>query len=157
MKYREYTDEDVIKFAAEVTSLSQLLEKLELKKAGGNYANMKRILQRLKVDCDHWVGQAWNKDKQLKDWSDYTKSRQVKKHLIRIKGHQCEVCLNTLWNNFPIPLELHHLDGDRTNNKETNLQLLCCNCHAQTDNWRARNRINGPAGRGRTDKGFPSH
>ena len=32
--------------------------------------------------------------------------------------------------------EVHHVDGDRTNNEVDNLQLLCCNCHALTENWR---------------------
>ena len=37
-------------------------------------------------------------------------------------------------------MELHHRDGDRTNNVLTNLELVCPNCHAQTDNYRAKNR-----------------
>ena len=46
-KYKDYSDEDVIKYANEVRSMAQLLDKLGLKKAGGNYANMKRTLQRI--------------------------------------------------------------------------------------------------------------
>jgi transposase len=38
-----------------------------------------------------------------------------------------------------IPLEVHHVDGDRLNNELNNLQLLCPNCHAQTDNYCGRN------------------
>ena len=38
-----------------------------------------------------------------------------------------------------IPLEVHHLDGDRMNNELSNLQLLCPNCHALTENWRGKN------------------
>jgi hypothetical protein len=33
-------------------------------------------------------------------------------------------------------LELHHKDGDRTNNILSNIELLCPNCHALTDNYR---------------------
>ena len=32
----------------------------------------------------------------------------------------------------PINLEIHHKDGDRTNNSLENLQLLCPNCHSYT-------------------------
>jgi predicted HNH restriction endonuclease len=39
----------------------------------------------------------------------------------------------------PIPLELHHKDGNRYNNSLNNLMLLCPNCHALTDNYRAKN------------------
>ena len=40
----------------------------------------------------------------------------------------------------PIPLQVHHIDGNHINNELNNLQLLCPNCHAQTDNW-CRNNI----------------
>lgn len=139
-KYREYTDKDVINSAKKTKSIAGLLKELELKPAGGNYANIKRIIQRLKIDTSHWTGQGWNKNKQLKDWSQYTRVNGLKKHLIKEKGHKCESCSLTEWQNLDIPLEVHHKDGDRTNNEFDNLQLLCCNCHATTDNWRNRKR-----------------
>lgn len=51
---------------------------------------------------------------------------------------KCECCGLTEWQGNPLPLELHHIDGDRTNNVRENLQILCPNCHSQTENWRAR-------------------
>ena len=30
---------------------------------------------------------------------------------------------------------MHHIDGDCTNNKMENLQLLCPNCHSLTSNF----------------------
>lgn len=57
-----------------------------------------------------------------------------------IKKHQCEKCFLTCWLDAPIPLELHHIDGDRTNHKLNNLQLLCPNCHSQTETFRGKNR-----------------
>ena len=36
-------------------------------------------------------------------------------------------------------MELHHIDGDRTNHKLDNLQILCPNCHSQTATFRAKN------------------
>jgi len=53
---------------------------------------------------------------------------------------RCENCGNTEWLGKPIPLEVHHKDGNRQNNSYDNLQLLCCNCHAQTDNFRGKAR-----------------
>ncbi len=138
--YRVYTDEDIITTVKEVKSLGQLLEKLGLKQAGGNYANMKNNLQRLNVDTSHWTGKAWNKNEQLKDWKDYKRSANLKKHLIKLRGVICECCKLAHWLDAEIPLEVHHKDGNRTNNNENNLQLLCPNCHALTDNWRGRKR-----------------
>lgn len=135
-KYREYSDEDVINNAKKVFSLAGLMRSLDLRPCGGNYANIKRIVQRLNIDTSHWTGQGWCKDKQLKDWSHYTKAHNLKKHLIKERGHKCEICGNEEWLGKPITLEIHHIDGDRTNNTLDNLQLLCPNCHSTTDNWR---------------------
>ena len=139
-KYRDYTNDDVIQAAKDVSSLAGLLRKLNLVQAGGNYANMKRLLQNLNVDTSHWTGQAWNRGQQLKDWSKYTKVEHLKKHLIILRGHQCENCKLKTWLDINIPLEVHHIDGDRTNNNVDNLQLVCCNCHALTKNWRNKKR-----------------
>ena len=39
-----------------------------------------------------------------------------------------------------MPLELHHIDGDRKNNKIENLILLCPICHYLTKNFRGKNK-----------------
>lgn len=41
-----------------------------------------------------------------------------------------------------MPLEVHHIDGNCTNNKEENLQLLCPNCHSLTPNSGSLNKGN---------------
>ena len=59
------------------------------------------------------------------------------------KEYKCECCGNTEWMGHPIPLEVHHKDGDRNNNTLENFELLCPNCHAFTDSYRGKNsRIN---------------
>jgi hypothetical protein len=52
----------------------------------------------------------------------------------------CEICNISEWLNKPIPLELHHIDGNRHNHFLGNLKLLCPNCHSQTDTFRAKNK-----------------
>jgi len=138
-QYKAYTDEDLIKNAKDVKSIAGLLESIGLRKAGGNYYTMKRHLQRLQIDTSHWTGQGWSKGEQLKDWSDYTKNQYLKPHIIKERGHQCEECKRKTWMGDPIALELHHKDGNRTNNETDNLQLLCPNCHAQTNNYKSKN------------------
>ena len=56
-----------------------------------------------------------------------------------VKEHKCERCKRSEWEGVFIPLELHHLNGVRTDNRISNLQLLCPNCHALTDNYRGKN------------------
>ena len=68
-------------------------------------------------------------------------SNKVRKKLLDegYKQHQCESCGLTEWLEEPIPLELHHKDGNRFNNTLENFQLLCPNCHARTDSYRGKN------------------
>lgn len=42
-----------------------------------------------------------------------------------------------------VPLQVHHLNGDWTDNSEDNLTLLCPNCHSLTPNYGARNKGKG--------------
>ncbi len=63
-----------------------------------------------------------------------------KRLLLDIRGYLCEICNLSEWMNKPIPIELHHIDGDSDNNNENNLQLLCRNCHGQVENHKRRNK-----------------
>ena len=36
---------------------------------------------------------------------------------------------------------MHHINGINTDNRLENLQLLCPNCHALTDNYRGKNQL----------------
>ena len=68
-------------------------------------------------------------------------SNKIRKKLLQegYKEHRCERCGLTEWLGQPIPLELHHIDGDKNNNTLENFQLLCPNCHAFTDSYRGKN------------------
>lgn len=63
-------------------------------------------------------------------------SHKLKLKLIEdgIKSHECEKCNLSEWMCVKIPLELHHIDGNRFNNNLDNLQVLCPNCHSLTEN-----------------------
>lgn len=55
-----------------------------------------------------------------------------------LKLKKCECCNNTEWQGQPIALELHHINGVSDDLRLENLQILCPNCHAFTDNYRGK-------------------
>lgn len=65
----------------------------------------------------------------------------IKLRLVRagVKRNRCEMCGLDEWMGLSIPLSLHHVNGDRHDNRLENLQLLCPNCHSQTDTFAGRN------------------
>lgn len=138
MAAKRYTDEEFAEAVRASTSIAQLLKRLGLQASGGNYANARRTLQRLGLDASHFTGAGWNAGQRLKDWSGYTRATNLKPHLLAERGARCEACRRKTWMGRTIPLEIHHVDGNRTHNDIHNLRLLCPNCHALTDNWRNR-------------------
>jgi len=68
----------------------------------------------------------------------------LKSRLLRLglKEDRCELCGIADWRGRPLAITLHHANGDRLDNRLENLQLLCPNCHSQTDNYGGRNGAN---------------
>jgi len=65
-------------------------------------------------------------------------------HLVRERGHKCEVCKQTEHMGQKIPIELDHIDGNSLNNVKENLRIICPNCHAQTPTYKAKNAGKNP-------------
>lgn len=69
----------------------------------------------------------------------YTTTK-IKRNLIEKRGHKCESCGRKTWMKKDIPLELDHINGDPYNHDESNLKLLCPNCHTLTPTYKGRNK-----------------
>jgi hypothetical protein len=66
-------------------------------------------------------------------------SDRLRRYLLEKANYTCEIpgCGCNFINpytNLSI-LQIHHIDGDATNNKEENLQVLCPNHHAMTEHF----------------------
>ena len=133
-------------------SIREVIKRLGLIPAGGNYQQVKKYIKQLELDTSHFTGQGHLRGKT----HDYTKKplsfylvkdKQVQSHRLRLRlieegvfSHRCNRCGLEEWLGLPVSLELEHIDGDHHNNLLDNLELLCPNCHAQTDTYRGKNK-----------------
>lgn len=155
MSKRRWTDDEFRVAVAESLSYAQVLERLHLRVAGSNYDTVKRKIAELGLDTTHMTGQGWNtgprfrplREKRplqeiLVEHSTFVNANHLRERLLDegLKKHCCERCGNTEWLGLPIPLELHHVNAIRDDQRLENLQLLCPNCHAMTDNYRGKNK-----------------
>jgi hypothetical protein len=145
------TKEELEKAAKESFSVAGMCKYFGIKPCGGNYKSLHFKIKEYDIDISHFTGQGWNVGLKFKpnppmdlknilvENSNY-QSYKLKNRLIKegYKQHICESCKLDTWLDELIPLELHHIDGDNTNNKIENLQLLCPNCHAKTPSYRRK-------------------
>lgn len=152
MSRRKWTDDQLKLAISNNKSIAGVIRDLGLKPVGGNYNTVNKKIKELNLDISHFTGKGWNvglkfkpnKAKPLSEIlvkdSSYQSYKLVKRLLSEgIKERKCECCNRTTWNNNPIPIELHHINGDHHDHRIENLQILCPNCHAQTDNYRGKN------------------
>ena len=136
------------------TSYRQVLGRLKLREAGGNYEQIKKYINEYNLDASHFKGNAWNLGNRgngkpripLEDilvCGSSFQSYKLKKRLFAtgLKPEHCEECG---WaqraDGGYLPLELDHINGDRHDNRITNLRVLCPNCHSLKPTHRGRNR-----------------
>lgn len=132
---------------------SDALIKLGMNPKGGNPNTLKRIIAEYGLDTwqmdrnrsERFRQNAYETHKKrsikaedvISGKARYAQTARLLKKLINegYKEHKCEICGITDWQGKPITMNLHHIDGNRENNNIKNLQVLCPNCHSQTDNF----------------------
>ena len=145
-KWERFTKQEIEQFVKESTSYAQLALRCGYEKTSGSGAfQVKQMIDQLALDTSHFKEQSWSKDNfdySRFKYGNYIKTGTATNALINLRGHVCECCGNIEWLGKPIPLQVHHIDGDGINNDLGNLQLLCPNCHALTDNFCGKNQKN---------------
>lgn len=149
---RRWTPEQLKSAVQSSTSYRQVLTKLHLVEAGGNYTQIKKYAKEYGLNTTHFVGKVWNKGLRglgkprislaailVKD-SSY-QSFKLKKRLFAegIKKQYCEECgwAKKTPDGY-LPLELDHINGNHSDNRLENLRVLCPNCHSLKPTHRGR-------------------
>ena len=152
-KKRSWTSEQLIKAVKLSYSVANVIRLLGLVPAGGNYVQVNYAIYRLNLDTKHFTGSIWNKDRKyhltirqsLQEMLDnpLTQSYDLKRRLFEegIKSPKCELCgWSEKSKDGRIPVELDHINGDRSDNRLNNLRVLCPNCHSLQLTHRGKNK-----------------
>lgn len=142
---RKHSDETKYKISKSLSKNGVVVKKekfclncgVELKKRQSKYCSF---------ECQH----EYEYKLKVKEWHETPEKFNseiipsfIRKFLMKKHNCKCEKCgwgeINETTGN--IPLEVHHIDGDCTNNCEENLQLLCPNCHSLTPNHGSLNKL----------------
>ena len=133
------------------------LDKLGVPKVGYNYRTLKNKILEYGIDTSHFSynyakthnGRHYKrricnrKDEEIFSMGAKIKVDNLKKAYIErvLNGDaHCEICGLKTWRGQEIVFQIHHLDGNHRNHVRSNLQLLCPNCHSQTDTYSNRKR-----------------
>jgi hypothetical protein len=146
-------DEDRVRQAiAANRSLAGAIRALGGEPNDTNYKRIRRAIERYSLDTSHLAAPGcaqggtmpsrWRKPiSDVLVEGSRAQTSKLRERLIAegLKARRCEACGRDCWEGRPIPLELDHVNGKRTDNRLENLRLLCPNCHALTPTYRGRN------------------
>lgn len=131
-----WTEEQLREAIKKSKSFKDLLFNLNLSSDYYNIINGQ--IKKLGLDISHFSYSSLELSNMLIE--NYPKSYSnsaLRIRLIRegIKENKCERCGGDTWEGEPMPLQLHHVNGNHKDLRIENLQILCPNCHSLTDNY----------------------
>lgn len=144
MKIYDWSKEKVSEAVKNNYCYLDVLRDLNIPTRGRNADTLKNKIKEYNLDISHFTFVSKNKGKtkrksvqELLIKGSHVKTVFLKNKLLEagLKENKCEICGLTEWQGKPLVCQLHHIDGDETNNCLDNLQMLCPNCHSQTENY----------------------
>lgn len=146
----ENNEENIRKIVEESFSYADCLRKINKQPFGQNYYYIKKLIRKYNLDISHFNPSKYagkNATFKKKPIEEYlVKDKLIHVHQLKLRlvdegifEYKCYGCGITEWKNQRIPLELDHIDGDKTNNTLENLKILCPNCHSITPTYKRKN------------------
>jgi len=145
----KWTDEQLIDAVKENKSINGILRSLGLKINGNSHKVIKERIKELDLDTSHFTGKGWCKDDRHSEFvqkfieypledvlvkdSSYLNASGLKKKLLKsgLFEDKCYKCgIYAIWQGDPITLHVHHINGNRSDNRLKNLTILCPNCRS---------------------------
>lgn len=150
IKDKEYSLEEFQQICENSESVREVAIKLGYAPdGGGSTKRVKTLILENNIDVSHFKGQGHTKNigKHRTPTEDYlTNKVKITSHKLRVRllqdgifEYKCSCCGLSQWLGHPIPLELHHKDGNKDNNELSNLELRCPNCHYFTETYKTKN------------------
>lgn len=140
------------KIVEESYSQKEVLNKLGIRVAGGNYNTLRKYLNIWNISTEHFTKCY---DKMLiknllnkKDISEYLKENSscsrtnLKRRLLEEGFLENKCCLcgqDEYWNGMKISLILDHINGIHNDNRIENLRIVCPNCNAGLNTFAGKN------------------
>ena len=65
----------------------------------------------------------------------------IREYIYKKQNYCCSICnQKNQWNEKELKFVLDHIDGNASNNEESNLRLICPNCDSQLDTFKSKNK-----------------
>lgn len=104
--------------------------------------------------CNNYCQNEYQYTQYIKRWKNgletglkgkYSISNYIVRYLFEKYNGQCSRCGWHEENPYThkVPLEIEHIDGNYKNNNESNLDLICPNCHSLTATYKGANKGHG--------------
>jgi hypothetical protein len=147
-----FTESEARVSIAAASSYTDALRRLGLRPAGGNHATLKKYAERIwHIPVDHFDPAAARRaalrkepiplaDVLVRD-SRYSRGTLKKRLYVEgLKQRRCELCgQDENWRGSRMSLILDHKNGEATDNRLENLQIVCPNCAATLETHCGRN------------------
>lgn len=126
------------------SSIKEVLGKLGLRAAGGNYKSLRDKAAQFEIELPSWdysknvvKAKKFTDSEVFVENSSYVNRLSLKRRLYNmgIKEECTECGGGPEWNGIPLTLQLEHINGVHNDNRLENLTILCPNCHSQTPTY----------------------